>query len=84
MLFQLINFNWFFISLYHIVIDCFFLNWLVIKFNYFYRLILRIRCDAEKAQCPLGEKFGCDPIYEAPKLLQQARHLKLNVIFLVF
>lgn len=42
-------------------------------------LVVRIRCDAKIAQCPLGFKFGCDPISEAPRLLKQARMLGLNV-----
>lgn len=41
---------------------------------------MRIRCDAEVAQCPLGMKFGCDPVHEAPKLLRLAYNLGLNVV----
>jgi ornithine decarboxylase len=47
-------------------------------------LVLRIRCEAEEAQCPLGKKFGCDPITEAPKLLKVARSLNLNVMGISF
>jgi len=47
-------------------------------------LVLRIRCEAEEAQCPLGKKFGCDPITEAPKLLKQARSMNLNVMGISF
>ncbi|XP_055376390.1 ornithine decarboxylase 1-like, partial [Condylostylus longicornis] len=47
-------------------------------------LVLRIRCEAEKAQCPLGEKFGCDPIIDAPKLLKIAYDLNLNVVGISF
>ncbi|XP_032665387.1 ornithine decarboxylase 1-like [Odontomachus brunneus] len=48
------------------------------------KIVLRIRCDAEVAQCPLGMKFGCDPINEAPNLLRLARALGLNVIGISF
>lgn len=41
--------------------------------------MLRIRCDAKAAQCPLGDKFGCDPELEAPELIQLAKTLGLNV-----
>lgn len=44
------------------------------------QIVLRIRCDAETAQCPLGMKFGCDPIHEAPNLLHLACTLNLNVV----
>lgn len=44
------------------------------------QIVLRIRCDAEMAQCPLGMKFGCDPIHEAPNLLRLAYNLGLNVV----
>lgn len=47
---------------------------------FYQRLVLRIRCDAKEAQCPLGDKFGCDPKLEAPKLIQLAKKLGLNVI----
>lgn len=43
------------------------------------RLVIRIRCDAENAQCPLGIKFGCDAITEAPRLLKLAAVLGLEV-----
>ena len=47
-------------------------------------LVIRIRCDAADAQCPLGMKFGCDPVTEAPRLLEKARELGLNVIGVSF
>lgn len=47
-------------------------------------MVLRIRCEAEEAQCPLGKKFGCDPVTEAPKLLKAARNLNLNVMGISF
>lgn len=48
------------------------------------KLVLRIRCDAEKATCPLGKKFGCDPVTEAPRLIKIARSLNLDVIGISF
>lgn len=48
------------------------------------KLVIRIRCDAVDAQCPLGMKFGCDPIMEAPQLLRVAKSLNLNVIGVSF
>lgn len=48
------------------------------------KIIIRIRCDAEHAQCILGMKFGSDPIYDAPNLLRLARMLGLNVIGISF
>lgn len=47
-------------------------------------LVLRIRCEAELAQCALGKKFGCDPVTEAPKLLKAARSMNLNVVGISF
>lgn len=47
-------------------------------------MVLRIRCDAVDAQCPLGQKFGCDPVTEAPKLLKVARQMGLNVMGISF
>lgn len=48
------------------------------------KIVIRIRCDAEVAQCQLGMKFGCDPTYEAPNLLRLAHALGLNVIGISF
>uniref|UniRef100_T1E2N1 Putative ornithine decarboxylase n=1 Tax=Psorophora albipes TaxID=869069 RepID=T1E2N1_9DIPT len=48
------------------------------------KLVLRIRCDDEKAQCPLGKKFGCDPVEEAPRLIKIARSLNLDVVGISF
>jgi ornithine decarboxylase len=45
---------------------------------------LRIRCEAETAQCPLGKKFGCDPETEAPRLLKIASSLGLDVVGISF
>jgi len=47
------------------------------------RLLLRIRCDAEKAQCQLGMKFGV-LVDDAPALLKTARELGLNVVGVSF
>lgn len=49
-----------------------------------FRCVIRIRCDATEAQCPLGKKFGCDPFSEAPKLIKLARSLNLDVIGISF
>lgn len=46
--------------------------------------MLRIRCDAEVAQCPLGKKFGCDPETEAPRLIKIARSMNLDVVGISF
>lgn len=48
------------------------------------KLVIRIRCDAEDAQCQLGMKFGCDAMNEAPELLRIAKSLELNVIGVSF
>ncbi|XP_045455690.1 ornithine decarboxylase 1-like [Melitaea cinxia] len=48
------------------------------------RLVIRIRCDASSAQCPLGIKFGCDPVSEAPRLLKLAAVLGLTVVGVSF
>nr|AIZ03430.1 ornithine decarboxylase [Mayetiola destructor] len=47
-------------------------------------LVLRIRCDAKISQCPLGEKYGCDPNTEAPQLIELAKSLNLNMIGISF
>ncbi|XP_050671506.1 ornithine decarboxylase 1-like isoform X1 [Leptidea sinapis] len=48
------------------------------------RLVVRIRCDAAAAQCPLGIKFGCEPLIEAPRLIKLANVLNLNVVGVSF
>jgi len=48
------------------------------------RVVLRIRCDAEDAQCPLGNKYGCDPSTEAPQLIKCAKILGLNLVGISF
>lgn len=46
--------------------------------------MLRIRCDAEHSQCPLGKKFGCDPFTEAPQIIKAARRMQLDVVGISF
>ncbi|OXU29989.1 hypothetical protein TSAR_001106 [Trichomalopsis sarcophagae] len=48
------------------------------------KVVLRIRCDSEVAQCQLGMKFGCDPTFEAPSLLRLARLLDIDVVGISF
>lgn len=50
----------------------------------FFSLVIRIRCDATEAQCPLGIKFGCDPLTQAPSLLALAHDLGLSVVGVSF
>lgn len=47
------------------------------------KLVLRIRCDAEEAQCPLGIKFGVYP-GDSGALLATAQALDLNVVGVSF
>jgi len=47
------------------------------------KLVVRIRCEAEKAQCPLGMKFGVS-VREATELLNVAKSLDLNVVGVSF
>ncbi|XP_045604602.1 ornithine decarboxylase [Procambarus clarkii] len=47
------------------------------------QLVLRIRCDAAKVQCPLGMKFGVLP-EDAGALLATARSLDLNIVGVSF
>ena len=47
------------------------------------RMVLRIRCDAKKAKCPLGLKFGALP-QDASRLIGLARQLNLDLIGLSF
>lgn len=46
-------------------------------------LVIRIRCDAESAQCQLGMKFGVEP-QEARSLLSFAAKLGLKVVGVAF
>lgn len=45
---------------------------------------MRIRSDAMVVQCPLGIKYGCNIVTEAPALLSLARRLELDVIGICF
>ncbi|CAG7834075.1 unnamed protein product [Allacma fusca] len=47
------------------------------------RLVVRIRCDAEMAQCQLGMKFGV-LVEDAPNLLAVSKELGLNVVGVSF
>lgn len=48
------------------------------------QLVLRIRCEAKKATCPLGLKFGCDPHTEAPEIIKQVAAEGLNLVGISF
>lgn len=48
------------------------------------KMVIRIRCDAEVAQCQLGMKFGCNPKTEAPELLRLAYSLGVDVVGVSF
>lgn len=48
------------------------------------KVILRIRFDASNAIFNLGPKFGCDPITEAPNLIQLCKSMKMNLIGIAF
>lgn len=47
------------------------------------RMVLRIRCDAKKVQCPLGIKFGAFP-KDAPRLMALARQLDIDLVGISF
>ncbi|ODM95404.1 Ornithine decarboxylase [Orchesella cincta] len=47
------------------------------------KLVVRIRCEAERAQCPLGMKFGVN-IEDATELLNAAKSLEMDVIGVSF
>lgn len=49
-----------------------------------FSLVIRIRCDAVETQCPLGIKYGCDPLTEAPALMALARDLDLSIVGVSF
>ncbi|XP_049940908.1 ornithine decarboxylase 1-like [Schistocerca serialis cubense] len=48
------------------------------------KLVLRIRYDAAVAQCQLGNKFGCDPDSDAPRLMKLAQSLDLDIVGISF
>lgn len=41
--------------------------------------MIRIRCDAKKAEINLGNKFGCDPDHEAKELINLTKKLGLHL-----
>ncbi|XP_011202150.2 ornithine decarboxylase 1 [Bactrocera dorsalis] len=43
-------------------------------------LVIRFRCEAKVAQCPLGDKFGCNAEEDAAALMLLAKSLGLSVI----
>lgn len=47
------------------------------------RMVLRMRCDAKKVQCPLGIKFGALP-KDAPRLIELARQLDIDLVGISF
>ena len=47
------------------------------------KMVLRIRCDAKKVQCPLGIKFGAFP-KDAPRLVALAAQLGIDLIGVSF
>ena len=47
------------------------------------RMVLRIRCDAKKAQCSFGMKFGC-LAQDAPHLIAVARQLDIDLVGVSF
>lgn len=48
------------------------------------KVILRIRFDDDEAFIRLGPKFGCDPLTEAPALVELCKTLDLNLIGVSF
>ncbi|XP_054738021.1 ornithine decarboxylase 1-like [Anastrepha obliqua] len=42
-------------------------------------LVIRFRCEAKAAQCPLGDKFGCNAEADAAALMLLAKSLNLSV-----
>lgn len=59
----------------------------LLKIKHFYpdaKLVLRIKCEAKDAQCPLGNKFGCDPIHDAPGLIELAHQEGMEIVGISF
>lgn len=48
------------------------------------KLVLRIRCDAKASQCPLGNKFGCNVVTEAPQLIKKASEMGMDIVGISF
>jgi len=47
-------------------------------------LLIELSYGVTKAQCPLGIKFGCNPLTEAPSLMAMAYSLGLSVVGVSF
>ncbi|KAH8233362.1 hypothetical protein KR026_007243 [Drosophila bipectinata] len=47
--------------------------------QFFFSLIVRFKSEAKEAQCPLGDKFGCDADADATALMLLAKSLDLTV-----
>lgn len=47
-------------------------------------MVIRIRHDADNVLVKMGSKFGCDPKTDAPRLLDLAKMLNINVIGVSF
>ncbi|XP_070500862.1 antizyme inhibitor 2-like [Chironomus tepperi] len=54
------------------------------KFHPYAKVVLRIRFDAKTSFVNLGPKFGCNPITEAPKLIQICKEMDMNLIGISF
>lgn len=48
------------------------------------KVVIRIRFDDDDAFIRLGPKFGCDPLTEAPALVELCKNLNLNLIGISF
>lgn len=60
------------------------LLWTGLNVYFLRRLVLRFRCDAKVSQLSLGNKFGCDALTEAPRLMQLACDLGLVIVGVSF
>ncbi|CAH1718434.1 unnamed protein product [Chironomus riparius] len=47
-------------------------------------VVLRIRFDAATSTLSLGEKYGCNPVTEAPKLINLCKDMNMNLIGISF
>ncbi|KAL7019931.1 hypothetical protein ACKWTF_011305 [Chironomus riparius] len=48
------------------------------------KVVLRIRFDAKSSFVNLGPKFGCNPVTEAPNLIQLCKDMQMNLIGISF
>lgn len=48
------------------------------------KVVLRIKFDAASSIICLGIKFGCDPVTEAPELIEKCKELGMNLIGISF